>query len=291
MKKCISLIMVFIIFLTGCSIPIRGHSGKYPELFTVAVSSLATESYILEGETSGECYITKIAEDSYGRVMFSYVDKGNDSWQNYTRNAILISQFVEEDKVYFYQNYNFIISKINKGELKYVSNEKSVKNPTVGFSSEEIEQLKEWNDWDCSINREKSTWRKIKNKYSDKEYDSHRFKEIYNSIFSPYMNFSRGYVVSRDNYGNMLVYMTGKRKSGYITGPGTFMNKYMNLSVLAILSPTKNHLNQNYYVVFQDDDNEYYLPFEKDFLYQQKLEELRKNNYWNEKSLDEVIEN
>jgi len=101
--KFLTLIIVMMVVLTGCVLirpPEPVYVGDYPELFSVAVSSV-----LGMGSDIGWDHpeIVVLEEDNYGRIIFEY-DEGH------LYPSRLIIQKVEDGYAYFYPHYNFILS-------------------------------------------------------------------------------------------------------------------------------------------------------------------------------------
>ena len=70
-----SVSLILTAFLSACvRFPDDHYSGDYPELFTVAVNSLLGAKGYSVTEIFHEIILLVIDEDSYGRVMFLYVE-------------------------------------------------------------------------------------------------------------------------------------------------------------------------------------------------------------------------
>ena len=93
-----------IVTLMGCFLtrePEPVYVGDYPELFSVAVSSVLGMGSDLSWEHPG---ITILEEDDYGRILFDYSEGSAIS------SSRLIMQKAENGYVYFYPHYNFILN-------------------------------------------------------------------------------------------------------------------------------------------------------------------------------------
>ena len=260
-KKITLIVFIVCVFVFTSCFRVRGHSGEFPDLFTVAVSSLVTESFINDIETEFECEVFKIEEDDYGRVLFSYRDKD----YNFIKNNVLISQYTESGRVYFYQNFNFICSRLSNEDY-YSGNYRN--NPLIWVSEEDLNNLKKWNDWNKPINNEKCVSALVRNIFDDKEYN-----EVPIEVENRINGIQSSYVVSRDNYDNKLIFVE------------TNENDYV-----CIVSKTGRILNENFYVEYANNNTGFYLPFEANYEYQIQLKWLRDNNFWNIKSIDHILD-
>lgn len=149
-KRIFQLLSVIFILtlLSGCFIMPEDHySGDYPELFTVAISSLLGARGYSTSEIFHEALILVIDEDSYGRIMFYYTEDSEISSFN-----LLISQSSSETHVYFYPHFNFISLPLD--EIYFERNVYGIFN--VIFPEEMVEKLKQRNDWERPLNLEQA---------------------------------------------------------------------------------------------------------------------------------------
>jgi len=131
MKKLIVMLIVCAFILSGCHDKFR-YYGKYPECFSVAV-------YNLLGITGHEMDEIKVLDqDSKGRILFSFYSWGFSIGENPDLYSVLICQKTDDEYVYFYPDYQFVLS--------------STKN---GISEKEIDELKEKNDWGKELDESK----------------------------------------------------------------------------------------------------------------------------------------
>ena len=125
--KCI-LVLTVTIFLTACfSSAEFEYDGSYPELYSVAISSIlgqeGRDAYAPPGGADPILYV--LAEDSHGRRLFTY---GEGSFISVFSKVII--QKVEGDYAYFYPHYNFISG-----------------NNSYPITERRIRDLKEANSW------------------------------------------------------------------------------------------------------------------------------------------------
>ena len=175
--KIIALVIIFILSTSGCGS--RYYRGDYPELFTVALNSLLGARGVANNEIDDPRIIV-LEEDNHGRTLFVYGERRE------LGISILISQKSDGDNVYFYPHYNFIIFETF---VEMTSRERLNGLRMNHFYPEVIEQideLKERNDWNQEINLEKSTRREIdvNNNYNRKgPVRDSVLLETYNTVF------------------------------------------------------------------------------------------------------------
>ena len=141
MKKIIKIILLMVVFVAslsvqGCitlSAPTT-YKGDNTDLYSEAIHSL------LGITSSGFSGIIVLDEDEYGRKLFT-ADLNDKYFYNYSLACIFISQKTDDQYVYFYEDINYAIKEQSPQSLfaKETIYER--------FSSEEIELLKEQNDW------------------------------------------------------------------------------------------------------------------------------------------------
>ena len=165
MKKVLSLLFCCFILFT-CSFGLSGcifnrenpypYLGEYKELYTVAVYSIPdAEGYMHHGEGaySSDIYIWE--QDDYGRILFSYCeDYGNQIF------GLIISQAYDESNVYFYPDINYALTLIDseysyEGIKEGIKDDNFLKNKTKDFYLENKDKLKEANDWNKPIDKNK----------------------------------------------------------------------------------------------------------------------------------------
>ena len=139
-------IFIYVFILTAVSCPDRyfEYSGDYPDLYTVAISSilhLGGADYL-----NREPFIRKLYEDEFGRVLFSYCEGGfslNTGEGERWLTLHLISQKTDGEYVYFYEHINFVFiyqTHLNQTPVNLTPEE-------IYFNLRSIERLKYENNW------------------------------------------------------------------------------------------------------------------------------------------------
>lgn len=273
------VIFLIIVFLSGCSFDLNTeYEGDYPELYTIACNSLITNGEFTDAEYSDTVRIYVLETDAYGRKLFAYIDNDHysDHMPYYTeRISFLISQFSDNEYVYYYPYYNFIC--YHEYVDAHMVNEKNIMSYYQKVSNNEINQLKECNDWNKPINENNCVKSKITNLY-DRHFRKYSYIKKYKNIYTELLGYSienmYGYVISEDYYGNKLL----------------FIQEYHDKSYIIIVSKSWKY-NDKSKLIYEDfkEGNEFYLPYTDNFTFQEQLAEFKKNNYWNTKSLDDVL--
>ena len=194
MKRCrrgckLILLMLVILFLTGCG-EFR-YQGEHPELYTAALSSIPGQRGSVIGGVGGlSPRIIVLAEDSYGRILFSYDEA---LWFYH-----MIVQKTEGNYVYFYQHYNFIAGRA-----------------ASEITDEMTEILKEVNNWnqplsdDSEFARVQISRQRLRGPVSDDQ-----IVEMHEIIF-PGLEVDRSGILANvhflrtDNYGRSVYSTTG----------------------------------------------------------------------------------
>ena len=154
----ITLITILMVLLvSGCTLIFgpddtwaKYHMGDYPDLYTVAINSiLGTHGYQWDGRAF-PAEIRVVEVDSYGRVLFLYFEGSAISTY-----SLLISQKRDGEYVYFFHAINFI-STIHGGGYN--------QELFAHFLPEEIEELKERNNWNQGLNLDNTTQARIVNR-------------------------------------------------------------------------------------------------------------------------------
>ncbi len=160
MKKTkILCILLLCSYLTSCSLFNNigpTYKGDYPDLYTAAVSSILwCQGHSWGADFTMPSKIELIETDKYGRTLFTYYESKSLIYEKECL-ALLISQKTENDYVYFYEDVNHFTVEDNGFSLrKYI------------FSEEQINRLKERNDWNKEINLDKCVKAAVRNSKPD----------------------------------------------------------------------------------------------------------------------------
>ena len=211
MKKKISLFLGFlfiILLLIGLIVFFvirsfyRGYTGKHPNLYTVAINSvLYTSGHSFGADRYMNSKIEIIDEDEYGRTIFTYSEnyygKGYDDVMTF--RSLLVCQHANKNEVFYYEDVNYMIK-------PQASNSEKIED----FSNEEIETLKELNDWNEELNLTKCIKKAIIKNKPDIPYK----EEIENKIVEEFDldSYDKEYYIREDflthdsNNTNFIIY-------------------------------------------------------------------------------------
>lgn len=193
-KKCLlTIILAFcaafiLIPFTGCGF--KEYSGEYPDLYTVAINSILWNiGYSQHIEAAEQPKIEILEKDDYGRTLYTYYEISDAG------TSLMISQYSEEDYVYYYEDFNFLQKKNGIAYKEW-------------FSQEEVEYLKSLNDWDKELDLDKCVKKQITRKKQsipcDKKIIEEKVAQKFNEKGERYDVFPE-YLTS-DSLGNFLVY-------------------------------------------------------------------------------------
>jgi hypothetical protein len=262
-QKILGIIITFlcsITLLTGCD-RIVYYSGDDFDLFSVAVNSLlGVNGY---GRKGSSPRIELIEEDSYGRKLFSYL--GDGFVPTY---SLLICQKSDEKYSYYYPDYNFISAEYKSQELLDNS-----------FTIEEINELKELNDWNKEINEEKCVKvemisKKDLPKITKKKENQFQllFKKVAKS--TGYKGDDNLYRYAKyctsDNYGRTLYYVYGIGTD--VNGEGVSPNSLSREFHIVIIFKPDGTIDENICVMELTDI----------YKYQDGLKRFKELNSWNQ---------
>lgn len=239
MKKIISLMLAVILLsfaLTGCAFR---FIGEEVDLYTVAINNVfGASGYMSNGEVSFSPYIEIIETDDFGRVMFFY-DEGH---LNRFGTAMIIMQKNEDGFVYYYQDV-CLIQIVNDDFYDYEEI-----NYSEIFSDEQIESLKEANDWNKPLDEAKFTKSEIVDRKNE-EGTLGLEREDFDKAIEPYVveqgykgrdsnSISRFFVhCNTDKYGREIYYVYGV---GFdVKGDG--------------ISPESEHITYDFAMIFNPD--------------------------------------
>lgn len=199
MKRIISFLMAISIVLVATSCDCFScYKGNNIELWTVALNSLLGVSGF---ESDG---ILILEEDNFGRRMFAY----NGYSSNGHILAVLISQKTTDDKSYFIDGVNSVICQIEQDYPTKPIDEGLI---SEHFTKEQLDKLKEENDWNKEIDEGKLFGVKITRMKPDPVPIRKQRKAF--STASDENDFDSGYstLLATDKNGKLLYYMRGNR--------------------------------------------------------------------------------
>lgn len=230
LKKIIFLIItILVIFLCSCS----NYSNKYYfydsngmyykdrnlylSLFKEVTNSVAGCQGI-SIKYKGRPNIVVLEMDDYDRILYFYEEYSDLDIQCY-----LISQKIDDDYIYYYEDINFILQKDYKE--KYGT----------------IDELKSINDWNKELKIEKC--KKIRIDSTKKSY-SFKNNKIENLIKDRYPNFtlSNYCYLTNNNDGLFILYLNG-------------YNIEKRMDIIIVINEEYNHYDD--YILELTDDNLY----------------------------------
>ena len=235
MKKFISIILCLLLLLTSSCDLLYYYKGNRWDLMTVAYNSML---YVWGGmvNINNGPTLTVIEEDGKGRTLFYYCEKNTIS-----THSLLICQKSTSEHVYFYSDVNFIDS------------------PENDFSEQEIQDLKQLNDWGLDFDESKCTKRAIsKSKRNASEDDYTTFSTFVKSLELGDEYYCNGVQCCYlDDYGRKLFFI-------FVAGNQEFI----------------------YYVVITNPDNSFTKESVKlltnYYNYQEEIRQFKAQNHWNE---------
>lgn len=180
MKKIIYILFIGVLLCCfygcGSNEPFQ-YSGNDVALYTEAIYSILGADGILKGRRRYENpSVFILEEDSYGRILFGYYE---GSLMRKHQTFLLISQRTEEEYIYYYPDFNFLI----------IDNEDLPQNETIEKSwwesdpfADQVEELKMTNDWDQEIDLSKCIKQIVTHRKEDPLSDKEKnalYKETY----------------------------------------------------------------------------------------------------------------
>ncbi len=217
---CCALLISCFFVLFGCFFNRENpfpYRGEYKELYTVAVYSIPDAvgyMHFGEGARNSDIYVWE--QDDYGRTLFSYCE--DDDNQIF---GLVISQSYDENNVYFYPDINYALTFIDSEYYDYL------KNKTEAFYLEAKDKLKEKNDWNKPLDKNKCVCYPITDhKILDENIYSLN-KDQCNEILIEYIN-TLNFVNPTSNpyrYGSILQVDSEGRVLHEIHGCNTYYDK------------------------------------------------------------------
>ena len=168
-----------------CTVFDYSYDGDHEDLYTVAVNNIfGIYGHTNNGEISYNPEISIIEEDKYGRVLFFYNER-------YGRGAdydmaFLIMQKSDDKYVYYYQDSCYFPF-FDTSDYFYDGHDDSeeYKN-ALEPAKEQIEELKNNNDWNKNLKLEKCTKTKISNEKPEGDNMSLGYEEDLNAAIYSY---------------------------------------------------------------------------------------------------------
>ena len=284
------------LWLTGIS----EYYGDYPELYTMACHSLITNGYNQCGEYECQAGVVPLETDSYGRILFCFVDdsvmipENRERYYQYqsANYALLICQYSDDINVYYYQDYNFINKDpqeengIHWGTTwrNRTADTTTIDDPLYGFSDEDIIHLKEWNDWDKPIDKSKCVSTPIGNDFYKMYNSDKKARNVLQNI-KLFDYDALAEVIAKDKFDNQLILVFGR---DYVGDKNNYKNQ-KSMQAVIIVSKSYRYLNGVCSMIFSDEKNKVHISTAPNYAYQEALKKLRADNYWNVCDLDEVI--
>ena len=237
------LALMTLLLCSGCYGK-KDYTGDYPELYTAAIHSIpGNQGYDEHPEFFFSSTVEVLDEDDYGRVLFVYCE--------HEIYAVLVCQKADGDYVYFYPDYNYIAA----------SKQKYPTMPEDYFTGDEIEALKEINDWNMEPDESKYISVRITTTKSNGPVKDKTVMEFYTEIL--------GSDVSTRTRSGVKYLTTDEYGRSIYLGYGT----YGSSRVVALLfDPDGTYDAKNGVMEMTRDD-----------LYdcQDRLKEFKKVNGWN----------
>ena len=274
LKKLSIIVFIFILIFmfASCKDEYNGYSGKYPELYSVAIHSLLGSQGFYVHERYEDPQIKILEEDEYGRILFAYCENSKISTL-----SLLILQKYDDRYAYFYPAYNFISTDGVGLDEKIFNNNISGK-----FSNEDKKRLKEKNDWDKKLDEIKCIKVEITHKKSEPEV---KITDAEFEVLFKKVAVSKGYkgtdkifrsaiYSTVDDYGRTLYYAWGIGRDA--NGEGvSIQSLYMNFNLVLIFNPDGSYNEETCTMELTDFYN-----------YQDELKAFKELNNW-DKSMDD----
>ena len=242
-KSGIILLALFMsLALMGCN-SYSGYSGEHPELYTMAVNSLLWNKGVSTlSDKLCDPTVKIVEQDNYGRTLFQYTEKSFTS--NLAFSGLLISQTSIDGYVYYYEDVSFVVKE-----------KVSHSNVEVNFDLQEIEKLKEANDWNKPIDIEKCVGKEISS--SKKEVAA---EEKLNEIFSAYDGYYNHFTffLTEDSYGRSIYYSS------------------------VLIKENDNYFEKYIVLLFNKDLSYSILEITSLYNYQTELKQFKETHHWNE---------
>ena len=247
--------IVFGIFLVFWSMYIppgrRLYQGENPELYSIAINSvLGATGSAFDSSPRNLAKTIIIDEDSYGRKMFFYSER-----KMISTYSLHISQTSDDEYVWFYPDYNFISTSEGNPYTKSTEEIRSF------FLAEDIEKLKEKNDWNMKINLDKCVKVEIVREKAQGSLEKAQILPLFQKVLG-HSSPSIIYFIT-DDYGRSMYLGSGRFLSN--DGPG------FDKRIVMLFNPDGSY-----------DENKSYFELTDLFNYQKELKQFKELNNWNQ---------
>ena len=269
----IVLCIIVLCGITACK-PYR-YKGNHVELFSVAVNNLfGARGYQVFESYDYDPFIEVLETDDYGRTLFFFTQDTGGFWGitdgGAFGTAIFIMQKSDDEFVYYYQDDCYIPHRMPKGLTSIPDDYRE------GLPEEQIETLKERNDWNKEMNLSKCTKAVISDQAplgSLKESECEPALKAYakqNGYKGDDTLFRYAFLYNVDSYGRELYYVYAIGRD--VLGEG--------------VSPTSQARHFELAMIFEADKScpiENICEVSSDSLdYYEKIIELKKLAHWNQ---------
>jgi len=168
------------------------YRGEHPELYTAAQHSLPGQRGFIPDHHVRHGFDPSIGileEDTFGRILFTYSEQEfRDQRHGY---VLLIVQKVDDEFIYFYPHYNYIISLNHR-------------NWEAGFMVEYVNELKEVNRWNQEMSEDSAFERiRISRQKESGPIPDRQLASAYRDIF-PDTNLNDGQIL----FNNVFYFRT-----------------------------------------------------------------------------------
>lgn len=263
-QKVTLIAIVAMLLMTGCK-RIDTSFDVHADLGSIAMNSLIGASGYISGEMPRRAEFIVIEEDNFGRELFIYYEGGD-------KYNLFISQKSDGEYVYFYPDYNFIVTLYSKS-TGTIGMEVGI-DETI-FPSEEIEKLKKRNDWNKEIDVNKCVEVEIVREKGEGPIEYEVIESIYYELLKEDGAHAKydSYFLTTDDYGRSIYAFYGYRKKGDYEEHAEY-EKYKGYEMyymIVVLQPDGSY----------DEDKGVMKLMYEEYEYQDKLKEFKELNNWN----------
>ncbi len=211
------LLIVFLSFYACHPVEPYVYSGNDADLYTEAIYSILGADGMRKGLHGYlDIFLDVIDQDEYGRRLFAYSE---GFIINSYPSFLFVSQKTENGMVYYYPDYNFIISdESQSSQDEEVSsenaNDKQKSWWKLDFPDNQIDELKQVNDWGKEINIEKCISQVVVQQKEDPLNKTDK-NALYEEFLGEHRNDGYVYVIysTKDDEGKLLYYMRDRLDS------------------------------------------------------------------------------
>jgi hypothetical protein len=161
----------------GCTGKNFMYRGESPALYSVALNVVLNANGYIIFETTSQPVVQVLETDLYGRVLFCYAEGAMQG-----DVALIVCQATDEQNAYYYPNICYLPTSFEEGGNRIHHGSRipgTIDDPYNGVSANELDELKEINDWDRPLDNTKLAFTSIIRKRGSGPFKAKDVKRLF----------------------------------------------------------------------------------------------------------------